>query len=259
VALDTAHDGPPDARGDARYAGADLQARLLEEYSGRAIAVALWHKLLRRLFGSPRSLQPATVYNGLVVFDRPDLHGGGLWAAPGFVRVLVELGLPRSQRLFEFCAGPGYIGYFLLAHGLCDRLILGDVNPAAVEAARFTAAFNGIEDRVRVYLSDGLDAIPHEERWDLVVGNPPNYSSTGPAQDLRGSDPLWNLRRRFYREIGGFLQPGGNVIMVEDERASAPETFEPMIREGGGQLRAALPMSDFRGSRSPFYCVVSRW
>ncbi|HEX7425329.1 MAG TPA: methyltransferase [Terriglobales bacterium] len=254
-----APDSTPGPTGDARYAETGIQARVLEEYSGRTIAAALWRKLRRRLFGSPRSLEPAAVYNGLVVFDCPGLHGGGLWAAQRFIRVLMELGLGRCPRLFEFCAGPGYIGYSLLAEGICDTLVLADVNPAAIEAARFTAAFNGIEHLVQIYLSDGLDTIPDGQRWDLVVGNPPNHSPTGPAEDLLGSDPGWNLHRRFYRQIGGFIKPGGHVIMMEDAVASTPETFEPMIREGGGQLTAAPPMTDFRGSRSPFYCVVSRW
>ena len=43
-----ARDGTPGQTGKSGFAEACLEPRLLEEYSGRAIAAALWRKLLRR-------------------------------------------------------------------------------------------------------------------------------------------------------------------------------------------------------------------
>ena len=39
---------------------------------------------------------------------------------------------------------------------------------------------NGLQDRVRVYLSDGLNGIPSSEKWDLVVSNPPHFLAGQP-------------------------------------------------------------------------------
>ncbi len=75
----------------------------------------------------------------------------------------------------ELCSGPGFIGFSLLAHGLRDSLVLTDINPAAVAAAQETVRRNRLEGRVSVYLSDGLDGVPADERWDLVVSNPPHF------------------------------------------------------------------------------------
>ena len=83
--------------------------------------------------------------------------------------------MPRQARVFEWCAGPAFIGFSMLGHGLCETLCLADINPMAVTACRRTIASNGLGGSVTVYHSDDLSAIPVEEQWDLVVSNPPFF------------------------------------------------------------------------------------
>ena len=53
-----------------------------------------------------------------------------------------------QPRAFEWCAGPRFIGFSLLGHGLCDTLCLADINPEAVSACERTIADNALTDRV---------------------------------------------------------------------------------------------------------------
>src|SRR5215212_221111 len=115
-----------------------------------------------------------TEYHGLKLAWRPELSGGGRGFGQDYVPLVGHL-FGRVGRLYEFCAGPGYIGFSLLANGLCDHLILSDLNPRAVEMMRETVRINELEAQVTVYESDGLDSIPAEEQWDLVVANPPHF------------------------------------------------------------------------------------
>jgi tRNA1(Val) A37 N6-methylase TrmN6 len=85
--------------------------------------------------------------------------------------------MPRQSRVFEWCAGPGFIGFALLGYGFCDTLCLADV-----KACRLTVTQNGLAERVTVYHSDNLDGIPPSERWDLVVGNPPHFVDVSPGE-----------------------------------------------------------------------------
>jgi methylase of polypeptide subunit release factors len=105
----------------------------------------------------------------------PGLDGGGRSFGQDFLPVVRNL-FGHVGRVFEFCAGPGFVGFSLLAHGLCDSLTVADINPRAVGALRQTVSRNGLEDRVHVFHSDGLAGIPAGERWDLVVGNPPHFA-----------------------------------------------------------------------------------
>jgi Methyltransferase small domain len=239
-----------------------LPERLVDEaFSGRALGRLLAAKLVRKLTRgrlAPHWPESIVAYYGeIAVFDKPDQHLGGLAFGRDFPRVLNELGIGRRPRLFEFCAGPGYIGYSLLEAGWCESLALSDINPNAVSSARFTAAHNALEDRVDVYVSDVLDQIPADERWDLVVANPPHFPRA--KTDLRHYDPSWEMHRRFYATVGRHMNPRGLVLMVENADGSDPELFEEMIRAGGGEPGVVHPGTDIHGKPNGLYYQLSTW
>lgn len=176
-------------------------------------------------------------YGNLKVSYLPALDGGGMTFGQKYVDVVREK-LGHVGHVFEYCAGPGFIGFSLLAHGLCDRLTLADINPEAVEAVRVTIAENGLQDRVKVYQSDCLDQIPQSERWDLVVSNPPHFD--GDAQSYRESirliDPGLMIHQRFYREVKKFLNEGASIIFQENAHATSRAYFDQMIAGAGLQV-----------------------
>lgn len=177
-------------------------------------------------------------YGDISVYWSLDLDGGGRSFGQQFVPVVRDM-IGRPQRVFEFCAGPGFIGFSLLAHGLCETLCLADINPKAVEAAKQTVTENGLNDRVAVYLSDCLSGIPDHERWDLVVGNPPHFCAksdmTNPG-DLIKFDPDWKIHEAFYGDVRRFLKPHGSVMLQENYSGSNEATFEPFLSKGGLEL-----------------------
>lgn len=176
-------------------------------------------------------------YGDLRVSYLPELDGGGMTFGQAFVGLVRER-IGKVAHAFELCAGPGFIGFSLLAHGLCERLTLADINPLAVRACEATVRDNRLEDRVAVYESDGLASIPAHERWDLVVGNPPHFD--GSEEDHRDAirliDPGFRIHRRFYAEVSGHLVPGGSILLQESRRASDPRVFAEMVEENGLEL-----------------------
>ena len=183
------------------------------------------------------------IYESIVVCFAPELVGGGEQYGQDYL-TQVARHIGPVDRLFEWCAGPGFIGFSLLAHGLCRSLCLADINPTAVAACQETVHRNGLGERVTVYRSDGLDAIPPTERWDLVVGNPPH---SGTDKVLPWGHPRiyqdigWDLHRRFYAEVGRFLKPGAQVLIQENRDLSTAETFRPMLAAGGLAFVGTLP------------------
>jgi hypothetical protein len=106
---------------DAYHTKNYIPERLVEEmYDGRTLARLLAGKLTRKLKRRGRgSVEEdiVTFYGQIAVFDRLEHHFGGLAFGLDIPRVLNELGIGRCGRLFEFCAGPGYVGYSLLNAG----------------------------------------------------------------------------------------------------------------------------------------------
>jgi 16S rRNA G966 N2-methylase RsmD len=193
-------------------------------------------KVFERRVRKPRlrRLKPwrYVTYGAIRVRYRDHLDGGGRTFGIDYLPLFRDLGMPPQPRVFEWCAGPGFVGFALLAHGFCETLCLADINPEAVEACRLTVAQNELAQRVVVYRSDNLDGIPKSERWDLVVGNPPHFADLAPGQ-LRFHDECWCLHRNFFGAVSNFLKPGGVIVLVENNHGSTAETFQPMIDDAG--------------------------
>jgi SAM-dependent methyltransferase len=231
-----------------------------DRYNGKTLLSALVRKLKRRIGASQSGFAAASQYDGIAVYDRPDLDGGGRDFGQDIHRVLREIRPRGCDRLFEFCAGPGYMGYSLLARGYCTQLVLADVNPVAVQAARLTAQLNNIEDRVTIYEADGISSIDPAEKWDVVVGNPPHLPTIEKAHSYLLHDVGWELHREFYRQVKRFLNPGGIVVMQENRIGSTAEMFRPMIEKGGGKLLRVMQGPPGKDSEPPWiYYVVSSY
>ncbi|MBF0622909.1 MAG: tRNA (adenine(22)-N(1))-methyltransferase TrmK [Magnetococcales bacterium] len=202
---------------------------------------------------------------GLNIHYTDALGTGGWDFGLDFLDLFAQKGW-KAGRAFEMCCGPGYIGFALLAHNLCDTLCLADINPVAVEVCKRTIAENGLSDRVSVYLSDGLADIPSHEKWDVVVGNPPQYAQSGAREKRIGKaikfelheriwlDEDWHIHRDLYSGVGKHLMKGANIAIMEARLGSDENDFIELIRDGGLEYVARLPC---KGDRR-FYYVHSR-
>ncbi|MFF7656457.1 methyltransferase [Streptomyces sp. NPDC007983] len=186
-------------------------------------------------------------HSSLTVSYTPGLDGGGNTFGRAYAP-FVRQHLAGVRSIFEWCAGPGFIGFSLLAAGLCETLDLGDVNPAAQAAVERTVKENGLEDRVRFHLSDCFTQVPPALRWDLMVGNPPHVNAAAPASEYQHShspliwkDTDWSIHRDFYAAAPRFLNPGGSVVIQENLRFSDPSNFSSMIEESGLETVGVFP------------------
>lgn len=215
-------------------------------------------KRLRRNYFKPLSNRfnrwKSTNYGAVRVHFKKHLDGGGSSFGQDLVTFLQLRGMPPQQRVFEWCAGPGFIGFSLLAHGLAKTLCLADINPEAVEACGRTIADNGLTDRASIYRSDGLKDIPATERWDLVVSNPPHFIDDW-IGDLRSYDDGWHLHREFFASIARFLSPGGIIVLQENNRGSTAETFRPMIEQAGLAMIFVAECRPQRSLHDRFYYI----
>jgi predicted RNA methylase len=194
-------------------------------------------------------------YGEIQVHYKSHLDGGGSSFGQNYIPLLNDCGMPRQPRIFEWCAGPGFIGFSLLALGMCETLCLADVNKTAIKACRRTIAANGLTDRVSVYHSDNLSNIPSTEQWDLVVGNPPHFDCAQ-FTELRFADRGWKVHQSFFASVGRFLKPRGIILIQENNMASTPETFIEMVEQGGLSIVCAPGAKSTRTPYTRFYYLA---
>lgn len=192
---------------------------------------------------------------GIEISYRPELDGGGTTFGQDFHPYLAARGMPRQERAYEWCSGPGFIGFSLLGKGSCKTLCLADINPRAVASCRKTVAVNHLEDRVSVYQSNNLRNIPDDERWNLVVSNPPHFIDQAHEGQLLAHDPQWRIHREFFQTVARFLAKDGVIVLQENNAGSTVASFSGMIADAGLKIVFADGDSTELTRDSIFYYV----
>ena len=142
--------------------------------------------------------------------------------------------LPKDGpgRALDVCTGSGCIAISLAAERPQSTVVATDISPDACALARENATALGVADRVQVLEGSLYTPLPPEERFDVVVSNPP-YVSTGELAGLSpevkreprlaldgGPDGLAVIRHVIEGALG-VLKPGGLLAFEIGETQGA--------------------------------------
>lgn len=170
------------------------------------------------------------------VFCSKNTSGGGQTFGQDFVPLLNEI---YPNRIFnsclEWCAGPGFIGINIYNSNLCNKITFFESNQEAIsqltqtkEHNKFTNSFNIIHGN-DISLLDG--------KYDLIVGNPPHFSSeiyflrNGPKQLWLDKD--WKTHINFFNNIKKNLAENGVIILQECSMSDAYDKFDNLLNNTG--------------------------
>jgi methylase of polypeptide subunit release factors len=176
-------------------------------------------------------------YDDRVLRPRPWTAAHAAWAA----EVLREA--PAGPVLELFC-GAGHIG-LLSVLGSDRRLVAVDLDPVACDFARSNALAAGLGDLVEVRNADLAEALAADERFPVVVADPPWVPSgrTGdypedPLTAIDGGPDGLALARASLEVARCHLVPGGVMLLQLGSREQAAQ----LGRDAG----AGLVLEDVR-------------
>lgn len=139
---------------------------------------------------------------------------------------LLRRAVGPARRLVDIGAGTGAGG--LALRDRVDRVVLADINHAALRHARINAALAGART-VEVVESDLLAGVTGP--IDAVIANPPYLSDSGHRLYRDGGGPLgFDLALRIVQDAMTRLEPGGQLVLY---------TGSPVVA-GAHPLRASL-------------------
>jgi len=164
-----------------------LRARAAETLSGERSA-ALEAQLARRLAGEPvqyitgraafRSLDLAV--DRRVLVPRPETE----WLVEAVLEYLAAHDLPaRAPRVLDLGTGSGCIALAIAHEWVRAEVVGSDASDDALAVARANAEALGLSPRVTFVSGHWLDALASDERFDVIVSNPP-YISVPEALEL---------------------------------------------------------------------------
>lgn len=194
----------------------------------------------------------------------------GETVAESAIRMIRERGL-RSLRVLDLGCGVGIIGLTMLSRlggeGIIDRMGFADINIFNLQSLRRTLEVNGLKeslgDRMSIYLSDSMAHIPAEDRFDIIVCNPPHYrgvdltkgSNATLARGVGTYDAEWRFHQSIYAQTHTRLTDAGELWMFENSAASTAQDFLPFVEANGG-LRFVEQVPDAKDAR--FYWMITR-
>ncbi len=161
-----------------------------------------------------------TSFGGLVIAHDDRVLEPRSWTLHQSLWALELLPQLPAGRVLELCSGAGQIG-LAVAAGSTRSLVCVDADPAAAHYTVRNASTAGLHDRVEMRLHPLLGALGPDERFPLILADPPWV----PREDVARfpADPVvaidggpgagLDVARDCLTVIGHHLAPGGRVLL----------------------------------------------
>jgi methylase of polypeptide subunit release factors len=195
------------------------------------------------------------------------MDGGGTWFGQEYIEIIQQR---YPNRIFdccyEWCSGPGYIGFGILSHGLAQSLCLSDRYESAInDAVNATVIHNQLQGRVSAYVGNSLSVLPAHEQFDLVVANPPHYLECPGDDNYQriAVDIGWQAHQDFFRYVGQHLTDNGIILLQENQAGSlnGVEDFRPFIEQNNLKITDCFRSRKYYDSNGPtqiYYIEISK-
>ena len=145
----------------------------------------------------------------------------------------------KFNNVLEWCSGPGFWGFGLLATGIANKVTLADIYEPTQLPVLQTIKENNLENTAQFILSDNFTNIP-QQKFDLIVANPPHFNMdpyVAHYDDPRKYKDLdWSIHRNFFNNVNNYLTDDGIIVLAENVWGSNPDTFQDMITDNDLQI-----------------------
>ncbi|MBN2225389.1 MAG: peptide chain release factor N(5)-glutamine methyltransferase [Deltaproteobacteria bacterium] len=143
--------------------------------------------------------------------------------------ILVEESLAAARSftgdmtILELGTGSGAVSIALAMELVAARIVSTDISPSALSAAEANISIHGLQDRILFKRGDLFEAIEPDDRFDLIVSNPPYLTDeemkclppevgAEPEEALRGGENGLAVIERIVAAAPDYLTAGGFLI-----------------------------------------------
>lgn len=190
--------------------------------------------------------------NGTFMEWNPGDDGGGSTHYIDFLNAIPKNS--KFKKCLEWCAGCSAISFSLLDANIVEELVLLDVYKPALEQALLNAKNNNFT-KVKAYNIDCISKLPIDEKFDLVVSNPPHTVDFSFFEQMDATnftekeisdierltvDKNWKIHQEFFSNISKYLNPGAEIYISESNQYTSHVDW---AKEAGLILKKVYPAS----------------
>lgn len=163
------------------------------------------------------------------------------------------------NRCLEWCSGHGLLGYNLLIEQQIKHVTFMDYFDLAIKECYFTAEANGRLMDMEGHISSSIAGLPELEKFDLVIGNPPNAKDEQTLVDALATnaselhteisyldntlritlDQDYMIHREFFTNIGERITDDADIFISV---TSDSDEIKDMIAENNFMIVCKYPL-----------------
>ncbi len=250
---------------DRYYPSVVNYSLLLTKVSYKSLILLILRRIIDRitLRKNRFPLELAGYAGGLKIYHRLDLNGEGYNLFFDYLRAYNKAIKGPVGTILEAGAGPSYIGFLFLGLGFCKKLILTDINPAAIEVIKETIKRNNL-DNVEVYEGDALNSVP-DSCCDLIVSNPVMFNErilkkewrVNTTTNLIASDIDWEFQKKIYKDASRVLKNEGRVMLQNNYfGGDNKEIFSNFAKKEGGIVETFVDSNPLTPESPMYYMAI---
>lgn len=158
------------------------------------------------------------------------------------VNMIAEnLSVTRSTKVLDVGTGTGILALVAAKAG-SHNVVATDINPQAVENAKFNAKKLGFQDRIDVREPAELFDSVQDEKFDIILFNAPwLYGEPKTTYDTAVYDSEFSVITRFFGQVGDYLSDTGFIMLQYSNFSEltghgAIENLNRLIAENGFEI-----------------------
>lgn len=199
-----------------------------------------------------------TIYqlnSGIVLAYSGHLDCGGIKTHVKFAEIVKSSNRTYNHG-FEWCIGSGAIGFELLGQKICKNLSGNDYYDKAIESCNETAKRNNLIHNFKGHVSSTISGII-DDKWDLVVGNPPHCWSFEEVDVSNIPDHMkdniqrlliddnMEIHKEFFKNIRSKLTDDADLFIAEADTAEyITAKILEMAKQGGLKYIKTFPFPE---------------
>src|SRR3989344_1172596 len=144
--------------------------------------------------------------------------------------LLDNLGVKKGDIVLDSFTGSGADAIFAVLEGASNAVAIDKFTMPFLCTA-YNVHSLGLSDKISVRQGDLFDPLKPDEKFDLIVANPP-FRSMSPDTNIAAAirDPDYSTLKRFFSEVGNWLKPEGRIRIVFSNVGDM-EYFHQLARE----------------------------